>query len=143
MEGGDKEAPAEVLGGSPNEKNDCENEDTFPITDVKNFDRKLADLIYEDQNNASLQKITKTKANHSRMPLGVRNSNDAPLKGTSKLKVSDKPLKAQTNSKIPVYKEKRVRGVEQCENTPPRNMLESASLKPKRGQWDADNTIII
>lgn len=112
------------------------------LTVVKNFDRKLTNLIYEDRDADLVQKPVKAKEN-CRTPLGVRNSNSHPSKITSKLKVSDKPLKAQVSSKIPVYKEKRVKGAQQCENTPPRHLPESTNVKSRKNQWDPDRTLII
>lgn len=130
-----------------NEEKDRKNLSVQPkdeLTVVRNFDKKLTNLIYEDKEADLVHKIVKTKeSNHCRTPLGVRNSNSQPGKFISKLKVSDKPLKAQICSKIPVFKEKRVKGAQQCENTPPRNMPESTNPKAKKGQWDADRTLII
>lgn len=114
------------------------------LTVVRNFDRKLTNLIYEDKEADLVHKIVKTKeGNNCRTPLGVRNSNNQPSKVISRLKVSDKPLKAQVSSKIPVFKEKRVKGAQQCENTPPRNMSESTNPRARKGQWDAERTLII
>lgn len=110
------------------------------LTVVKNFDKKLTNLIYEDKKVDIVQKTVKSKDTGSRTPLGARNCNEQNGKVVSKLRVSDRPLKS---SKIPVFREKRGKGVVQCENTPPRSMPESTINKPKKSQWDADRTLLI
>lgn len=120
------------------------------LTVVKNFDKKLTNLIYEDQEADLVQKPAKTKENGCRTPLGVRNCNEQqllpPTKVVSKLRVSDRPLKTHVISKIPVFKEKRGKSgaLLQCENTPPRKMQqESTNSKGKKSQWDSDRTLVI
>lgn len=123
------------------------------LTVVRNFDKKLTNLIYEDKTDDLIQKPAKTKENNlCRTPLGVRNcieqnNGNGNNKIVSKLRVSDKPLKTHvTSSRIPVFKEKRGKGVlQQCENTPPRSMPEStiANKSKKKSQWDADRTLVI
>lgn len=106
--------------------------------DVKELDKKLTHLIYQDEEDLVVcPRIVKVK-DQSRTPLGLRNGNGHDnKKSTQKLKVSDKPRKAEyAVSKIPVFKEKKIKV--QCENTPPRG------LKPKKSQWDAkDDTLVI
>lgn len=106
--------------------------------DVKELDKKLTNLIYEDEEPVVCPRIVKVKDPQNRTPLGLRNDhNKMPLQ---KLKVSDKPRKAEyVLSKIPVFKEKKIKV--QCENTPPRSMR---GIKPKKSQWDAkDDTMVI
>ncbi|XP_019870550.1 cell division cycle-associated protein 3-like [Aethina tumida] len=119
--------------------------------DVKDFDKKLSELIYEDNNLVVLPRVIKLRETN-RNPLGVRNSGgDFNKYGQGKLKVSDRPRKfdgaikkTECGSKIPVFKEKMSRkNMVQCENTPPRNM-EKHFMKVKKSQWDnGDNTLII
>lgn len=109
---------------------------------VKDFDKKLSNLIYEDKLEETI--ITNKKIGHvkSRMPLGTRNSNTNMSRCASKLKVHDKPRKNLRDfSKIPVFQNKSSRGKfnQQCENTPP----SSLSKKIEKNQWDPDNTVII
>lgn len=114
-------------------------------TTVKEFDSKLTNLIYEDDETVvTIPKALKS-VQRVRTPLGTRDSNKESRKAVSKLKVSDKPLKEQyAVSKIPVFKEKRLKGRnQQCENTPPRNSLDPVSLRSRKTQWDSDNTLII
>lgn len=114
------------------------------LTVVRNFDKKLTNLIYEDKEIDSVKKTVKSKENGCRTPLGVRNCNEQSKKTASKLRVSDKPLKTHSSSKIPVFKEKRARALIHCENTPPRNMPESTIVnKSKKTHWDADRTLVI
>lgn len=106
--------------------------------DVKELDKKLTNLIYEDEDAVVHPRIVKVKDPQNRTPLGLRNDNNKmPL---PKLKVSDKPRKADcVISKIPVFKEKKIKV--QCENTPPRSMR---GIKPKKSQWDSkDDTLVI
>lgn len=131
-----------------NETQECDYESDdgkFPkedLTVVKNFDRKLTNLIYEDKAADLIQKPVKTKENNCRTPLGVRNVNNQPNKSSSKLRVSDKPLKQHVVSKIPVFKEKRVKGAQQCENTPPSTNSTNPN-KTRKSHWDAERTLII
>lgn len=128
------------------EASNSDEEKTVPkdeLTVVKNFDKKLTNLIYEDEEVDLVQKPMKPKDNGCRTPLGVRNCNEqAPGKVVSKLRVSDRPLKPHALSKIPVFKEKRGKGALQCENTPPRSKLDSTN-KSKKSHWDADRTLVI
>ncbi|KAH1001768.1 hypothetical protein HUJ04_005738 [Dendroctonus ponderosae] len=101
--------------------------------EVLEFQKKLTNLIYEDEDPIVWPRAVKPR-NQIRAPLGVRNGNGA----VQKLKVSDKPRK--TMSRIPVFKEKRIKV--QCENTPPKSMR---SLKqPRKHAWDPkDETLFI
>lgn len=121
--------------------------DTHVITEqaeenIKEFDTKLTNLIYEDADTIlSIPRTTKPKEG-SRTPLGIRNMNRELSKSASKLRVSDKPTKqALGGSKIPIFKDKTHKII-QCENTPPRSMI-TANAKQQRSQWDNDNTLII
>lgn len=101
--------------------------------EVLEFQKKLTNLIYEDEDPIVWPRAVKPQ-NQSRTPLGVRNGNAA----VQKLKVSDKPRK--TTSRIPVFKEKRVKI--QCENTPPKSMR--ALKQPQKQVWDPkDETLFI
>ncbi|XP_044266369.1 cell division cycle-associated protein 3-like [Tribolium madens] len=104
---------------------------------VKDFDKKLTNLIYEDENeddNKLTPRLAKVRENN-RTPLSVRNGNEVNKKAASKLRVSDKPRKSE--SRIPVLKDNPRRIGVQCENTPPMNM------HSKTPHWDADKTLII
>lgn len=126
------------------DSDDEENALKDELTVVKNFDKKLTNLIYEDENVELIQKPIKSKENNCRTPLGLRNCNEQPSKIVTKLRVSDRPLKKQVSSKIPVFKETRNKKLLQCENTPPTNIQESTNRnKPKKSQWDADRTLVI
>ncbi|XP_060517496.1 uncharacterized protein LOC132696592 [Cylas formicarius] len=111
---------------------------TSPQVDVniKEFDKKLTNLIYEDEDLVVCPRIVKMKE-QVRTPLGLMNASNN--RQQPKLKVSDKPRKSKyAVSKIPVFKEKKIKGI-QCENTPPRNMTNA-----KRSQWDIkDDTLVI
>jgi hypothetical protein len=119
-------------------------EKTINVTaQVKDFDKKLTNLIYQDESEEDDNKLSvrfsKIKENN-RTPLSVRNANEEPKK--IRLKVSDKPRKSD-NSKIPVFKDnygKKI--IVQCENTPPMKM-EDTKVKSKSSHWDADKTLII
>lgn len=118
-------------------------QDTKIVKNVKEFDKKLSNLIYEDVDVNTPQKIQKPK-DENRTPLGNRNVNGAIKKSAIKLKVSDKPTKSVLgHSKIPILKDKFINGkLEPCENTPPR----SANIRNeivKKSNWDADSTLII
>ncbi|XP_030765350.1 uncharacterized protein LOC115889486 [Sitophilus oryzae] len=106
--------------------------------DAKELDKKLTNLIYEDEDLVVCPRIVQMKE-HVRIPLGVRNGNQD-KNHAIKLKVSDKPRKVENgSSKIPVFKEKKIKV--QCENTPPRGMKTG---KSKKSQWDPkDETLII
>lgn len=123
---------------------DCQAEKTVNVTEqVKDFDKKLTNLIYEDDtDNEQIFKISKPKVNN-RTPLATRNSNEEPKRNNIiRLKVHDKPRKSE-GSRIPVFKDVQKRaGIQQCENTPPRSMGETR-IKTKLSRWDADKTIII
>lgn len=114
-------------------------------TNVKEFDSKLTNLIYEDEETVVTVPRAVKLVEGSRTPLGTRDSNKEPRKSISKLRVSDKPTKEKyAVSKIPVFKEKRLKGRNlQCENTPPRKSMEPMSVGRKKSQWDTDNTLII
>lgn len=119
------------------------------------FDKKVTNLIYEDQTVPKTLKSATNVANlgtGNRTPLGERNinHNTSSKKSTHKLKVHDQPLnlnkKDYAVSKIPVFKEKKGNNkkalMQQCENTPPRQKL-TDQQKPRNTQWDGDNTLII
>ncbi|RZC39689.1 cell division cycle-associated protein 3 [Asbolus verrucosus] len=126
--------------------NDKTAEDkTINVTaQVKDFDKKLTNLIYQDESEDDDKlnlKFTKIRENN-RTPLGIRNSNEEPKKAVARLRVSDKPRKTEI-SKIPVFKDNHGRKIGiQCENTPPRQM-EEKRIKPKVPHWDGDKTLII
>lgn len=107
---------------------------------VLDFDKKISNLIYEDQ---SVQ-ISSPKQNklNNRTPLGDRNriTNSTSKTTASKLKVHDKPRNQYSVSKIPVFKEKKSN--KNCENTPPN--AKKPESKVKRSMWDTnDKTLII
>ncbi|EFA04030.1 cell division cycle-associated protein 3 [Tribolium castaneum] len=104
---------------------------------VKDFDKKLTSLIYEDESeddNKLTLRLAKLRENN-RTPLSDRNSNENNKKVVNRLRVSDKPRKSE--SRIPVLKDNQRRVSVQCENTPPMNM------RSKIPHWDADKTLII
>lgn len=107
--------------------------------DIQELDKKLTHLIYEDKDLVVCPRVVKIK-DQNRTPLGLRNGTDNKKPATQKLKVSDKPRKADyAVSKIPVFKEKKIKV--QCENTPPRSMRGTTY---KKSQWDAkDDTLVI
>ncbi|CAG9863515.1 unnamed protein product [Phyllotreta striolata] len=111
--------------------------------DVKELDKKLTNLIYED-NLVVCPRIVKLKDNPERSPLRNCNGNENRVKSIPKLKVSDKPRRSDyAVSKIPVFKDKRdkVKNQIQCENTPPKGI---DRVKHKRLDWDAkDNTLYL
>lgn len=109
------------------------------------FDKKVSNLIYEDQQIVNIPKNIKQNNGGNRTPLGVRNVNQSNKKSVSKLRVHDKPTMNKNEfavSKIPVFKEKKGKSkiAQQCENTPPRQMTD---IKHRKTQWDADKTLII
>lgn len=119
------------------------------------FDKKLSNLIYEDQTIPKPLKPVPNVANigtGNRTPLGERNlnhNNANNKKSANKLKVRDQPLNLKKKdyvvSKIPVFKEKKGNKkimMQQCENTPPRQQL-TEQQKTRTMQWDGDNTLII
>ncbi|KAJ8978173.1 hypothetical protein NQ317_009661 [Molorchus minor] len=111
--------------------------------DVNELDKKLTNLIYEDEDMIVCPRIVRLKDENNRSPLKSYNMCESDKrKSVQKLKVSDKPRKSEyAVSRIPVFKEKRNKG--QCENTPPRNM-EKRKVKSKKPQWDnTDNTLMI
>lgn len=105
---------------------------------VKDFDKKLTNLIYQDdsEDDKLVLRVAKAKEGN-RTPLGIRNSNEDNKKAANRLKVSDKPRKSE--SRIPVLKGNKKIG-SQCENTPP---LITNETKHKISRWDADKTMII
>ncbi|KAF5290774.1 hypothetical protein FQA39_LY14617 [Lamprigera yunnana] len=100
------------------------------------LDKKLTDLICDDTDVEVKSPITIPKPNH-RTPLGDRNINNQPKKVIPVLKVNNKPTKLPKHlSKIPVFKEKRLKGSSaQCENTPPR--------LTNRSHWSTEDSLII
>ncbi|GJQ82177.1 hypothetical protein Trydic_g6007 [Trypoxylus dichotomus] len=119
-----------------------ENENKLEI--IKDFDKKLTNLIYEDKEKSeTISKNKRFTYDKSRMPLSIRNSNTNLGKGSLKLKVRDKPRKCGKDlSKIPIFQNKgnKIKFHQQCENTPPINV---GNKKAEKLQWDPDNTIII
>ena len=118
--------------------------DEFPALTIKNFDRKLTNLIYEEK--ISNNKFGKTKSygeGRAGAPLATRNSIPCLKRNETKLKVSDKPRShGKDSSKIPVPKARQTKSVSvQCENAPPRNALGDG--KKAKSRWDSDNTLII
>ncbi|XP_050297151.1 uncharacterized protein LOC126736691 [Anthonomus grandis grandis] len=108
------------------------------IADVKELDKKLTNLIYEDDDLVVCPKIVKDtgKMMQTRTPLGERQSVSENSK-PGKLKVSDKPRRSQ----IPLFKDKKVKV--QCENTPPRSMRRQQGAKAKKSQWDLKNDTLV
>ncbi|KAG5896390.1 hypothetical protein JTB14_009595 [Gonioctena quinquepunctata] len=108
---------------------------------IKELDKKLTDLIYEDEDIVVCPRIVKLKDSVLRSPLRNCNRNE-PVK-VQKLKVSDKPRKSDyAVSKIPVFRDKVSRDV-QCENTPPRNR-DNRKVKGRKSHWDnGDNTLYL
>ncbi|KAK4878111.1 hypothetical protein RN001_010617 [Aquatica leii] len=104
---------------------------------VEELDKKLSDLIYEDKEFDVKTTLTKPKENN-RTPLGDRHINQHHQKKTIPiLKVSDKPTRFPKNmSKIPVFKEKKIKNQIQCENTPPR-------MVTNRSHWSTEDSLII
>ncbi|KAJ8920929.1 hypothetical protein NQ315_015722 [Exocentrus adspersus] len=112
---------------------------------VKELDKKLTSLIYQDEDIVICPRKVKLKDYDSRSPLRSLNVIDTEKKKSAqKTKVGDKARKSDyAVSKIPVYREKSRRTEVQCENTPPRNM-ERRKAKVRKSQWDnADATLII
>nr|CAI5839847.1 unnamed protein product [Callosobruchus analis] len=113
--------------------------------DVKELDKKLTDLIYEDADLVVCPRAVTLKDYSIRSPLQNWNGEIGSKKSIPKLKVSDKPRKSDhgTISKIPVFKDKIKRHV-QCENTPPRT-VEKKKTKPKAQSclWDPDTTLYL
>nr|CAH7748704.1 unnamed protein product [Callosobruchus chinensis] len=113
--------------------------------DVKELDKKLTDLIYEDTDLVVCPRVVTLKDYSVRSPLQNWNGEIGNKKSAPKLKVSDKPRKSDQGviSKIPVFKEKVKRNV-QCENTPPR-IVEKKKTKPKPQSclWDPDTTLYL
>lgn len=111
---------------------------------VKDFDKKLTNLIYEDaQNSVTVVKNKRVSNGRSRTPLSTKNLNTNTTRGASKLKVHDKPRKSGSEfSRIPIFQNKKGKGKfnQQCENTPPRNL---DFEKIEKQKWDPNNTIII
>lgn len=112
-------------------------------TDVKELDKKLTNLIYEDQDIVVCPRIVQLKDILERSPMKNRNGTELELKKSAqKLRVSDKPRKSEYNvSKIPVFKTKVSKGKIQCENTPPRN-VEQKSRMGKKSQWDSNDVTL-
>ncbi|XP_065164724.1 uncharacterized protein [Atheta coriaria] len=143
-------AAPEIINATPKKiQIEVESE---PITaTVQEFEKKVNHLIYtEEEHIISTPPVNKhaalqAKTASNRTPLGTRNGNNATndakvfAKNKPKLRVSDKPRRADyAVSKIPVFSSKNKA---ECENTPPRNMLDAR--KTRRAQWDSDNTLII
>lgn len=104
--------------------------------DIRELDKKLTNLIYEDEDPVVCPRAVKPK-NQNRTPLGPKNEDS---NRRTKLKVSDKPRKSiNPCSKIPVFKEKRIKV--QSENIPPTGLHNEKPLKP---HWDPkDDTLVI
>ncbi|KAF5284148.1 hypothetical protein FQR65_LT00148 [Abscondita terminalis] len=100
---------------------------------VEELDKKLTDLIYENAEINIKTNVIKARGDN-RTPLGDRHVNqNVPV-----LKVHDKPTRLPKNiSKIPVFKEKKIKGhFIQCENTPPRAVN-------NRSHWSTEDSLII
>lgn len=111
--------------------------------DVKELDKKLTNLIYEDD-FVVCPRIVQLRENTERSPLKNRNGNEFIAKTTQKLKVSDKPRRSDyVVSKIPVFKTKKsnIKDQVQCENTPPRNM-DKNKVKTRKTDWDNKDTTL-
>lgn len=110
--------------------------------DIKELDKKLTNLIYEDQDIIVCPRIVKLKDIIERSPLRNRNGIEPEKKSAQKLRVSDKPRKSDSSgkSRIPVYREKLKKGKVQCENTPPRSMDRKKQIRTT--QWDSTNTTL-
>lgn len=110
--------------------------------DMKELDKKLTNLIYEDQDIVVCPRIVQLKDVLERSPLKNRNrSQSENKKSGQKLKVSDKPRKSDfAVSKIPVFN-KTSKNTVQCENTPPRNM-ERKGRNGKKSQWDSNDVTL-
>ncbi|XP_028128658.1 uncharacterized protein LOC114324936 [Diabrotica virgifera virgifera] len=113
--------------------------------DIKELDKKLTNLIYEDNDLVVCPRIVQLRENKDRPALKSCNGNETRAKSVQNLKVSDKPRRSDyAVSKIPVFREKkgiRARNDVQCENTPPRNM-EKKSIKNKKSDWDNKDTTL-
>lgn len=113
------------------------------IANVKEFDKKLTNLIYHDDDIVICPRKVKLKDYDTRSPLRNINSNEPEKKKPQKLKVKENTKSEYAVSKIPVFKEKGKKTEVQCENTPPRNM-EKRKVKVRKSHWDnADTTLII
>lgn len=110
--------------------------------DVKELDKKLTNLIYEDQDIVVCPRIVQLKDVLERSPLRNRNKIESDIrKSAQKLKVSDKPRKSDfAVSKIPVFKTTAKSKI-QCENTPPRNM-ETKTKNTKKTKWDNNDVTL-
>ncbi|XP_072388929.1 uncharacterized protein [Diabrotica undecimpunctata] len=113
--------------------------------DIKELDKKLTNLIYEDNDLVVCPRIVQLRENKDRPALKSCNGNETRVKSVQNLKVSDKPRRSDyAVSKIPVFREKkgiRARNDVQCENTPPRNM-EKKAIKNKKSDWDNKDTTL-
>lgn len=110
--------------------------------DIKELDKKLTNLIYEDQDIIVCPRIVQLKDVLDRSPLRSRNVIETDKKSAQKLRVSDKPRKSEggVKSRIPVYREKVKKGKIQCENTPPRYLDRKKQVK--NTHWDSTNTTL-
>ncbi|XP_022914448.1 repetitive organellar protein-like [Onthophagus taurus] len=119
---------------------------TVVMNTVKDFDKKLMNLIYEDEETEDVNKKEDNGLRlTNRTPLAARNIN-VETKKLPKLKVADKPKKLNNRlSKIPISKvnTKNKFGI-QCENTPPGALREHERKgKSKKFDWDGDKTLVI
>ncbi|XP_066260579.1 cell division cycle-associated protein 3-like [Euwallacea similis] len=118
---------------------------TSPIinltADVNELDKKLTNLIYEDEDPIVCPRAVKS-IDQCRTPLGLRNGEEVKKSNVQKLKVSDKPRKqVKMGSKIPIFKDKKVKV--QCENTPPPRNIRNIG-NSKKTHWDPkDETLFI
>ncbi|XP_066155366.1 uncharacterized protein [Euwallacea fornicatus] len=109
--------------------------------DVNELDKKLTNLIYEDEDPIVCPRAIKS-IDQCRTPLGLRNGEEVKKNNIHKLKVSDKPRRqVKMGSKIPVFKDKKVKV--QCENIPPSRNIRNIESS-KKTHWDPkDETLFI
>lgn len=129
----------EKFNETPKDKNKKGKSSNAAVTD---FDKKLTNLIYEDELCEMISPNALRLKEISRKPLSTRNRNENVNKSVGKLKVSDKPRKSEyAVSRIPVYRDKLKTKRVNCENTPPRS--QSGRNDQNKSRWDGDNTLII
>ncbi|KAK9888469.1 hypothetical protein WA026_000718 [Henosepilachna vigintioctopunctata] len=112
--------------------------------DIREFDRKLTKIIHEDNETFSFRRTPKSEKEEkprNRTPMKDRNIIEEPKR--NKLKVSDKPRKLDTVSKIPIFREKNGENKIQCENTIPLDLGVRKKKKSHQPKWDSDKTLVI
>ncbi|XP_057672000.1 uncharacterized protein LOC130903758 [Diorhabda carinulata] len=141
-----REAPAGIFTSSSVCHEEIKSQPSKPLinitADVKELDKKLTNLIYEDD-FVVCPRIVQLRENMERSPLKNRNGNEFIAKSTQKLKVSDKPRSDYVVSKIPVFKSRKGNAKDQvqCENTPPRHM-DKNKAKARKSDWDNKDTTL-